>query len=69
MGMEQVWLLPAIPAGVFVVLTLFNRFIPRNGDFLAVLGMAAVLVIALLAVFDFQGAFDGGGRLSPFPDV
>jgi len=60
MGMEQVWLLPAIPAGVFVVLTLFNRFIPRNGDFLAVLGMAAVLVIALLAVFDFQGAFDGG---------
>jgi len=60
MGMEQVWLLPAIPAGVFVVLALFNRVIPRRGDFLAVLGMAAVVVLALLAIIDFQGSFVEG---------
>ncbi len=66
MGMEQVWLLPAIPAGVFVLLTLFNRFIPRNGDFIAVLGMGAVVVLAVLAIVDFQGAFSGG-LFSPVP--
>ena len=60
MGMEQVWLLPAIPAGVFVVLALFNRALPHRGDFLAVLGMAAVLVLAVLAVVDFQGSFVDG---------
>ncbi|MEZ4501698.1 MAG: NADH-quinone oxidoreductase subunit L [Dehalococcoidia bacterium] len=60
MGMEQVWLLPAIPAGVFVVLALFNRVIPRRGDFIAVLGMATVVVLALLAVIDFQGSFVDG---------
>ena len=58
--MEQVWLLPAIPAAVFVVLALLNRFLPRRGDFLAVLGMAAVLGLAVLAIIDFQGAFRGG---------
>ncbi len=60
MTMEQVWLLPAIPAGVFVLLSLFNRFIPRRGDFIAVLGMGTVVVLAVLAVVDFQGAFHGG---------
>jgi NADH-quinone oxidoreductase subunit L len=60
MTMEQVWLLPAIPAAVFTVVALFNRFIPRRGDFLAVAGMAAVLVLAVLAIGDFQGAFHDG---------
>jgi NADH-quinone oxidoreductase subunit L len=60
MTMEHVWLLPAIPAAVFAVIALFNRFIPRRGDFLAVLGMGAVVVLSLLAIADFQGAFHNG---------
>jgi NADH-quinone oxidoreductase subunit L len=66
MTMEQVWLLPAIPAGVFVILALFNRFIPRRGDFLAVLGMALVVLLAVLAIVDFQGAFHDG-HFDPSP--
>ena len=29
-GMEQVWVLPAIPAALFVVLALLNPLIPRR---------------------------------------
>ena len=60
MGMEQAWLLPAIPAAVFVVVALFHRLIPRQGDFLAIFGMAAVTVLSLLTIIDFQ---DGGDNV------
>ncbi|MCC6237583.1 MAG: NADH-quinone oxidoreductase subunit L [Dehalococcoidia bacterium] len=66
MTMEQVWLLPAIPAGVFVILSLFNRVLPRRGDFVAVLGMGTVVVLAVLAIADFQGAFHDG-HFAPAP--
>ena len=59
-GMEHAWLLPAIPAAVFVVVALFHRIIPRQGDFLAILGMAAVTVLSLLTIIDFQ---DGGDNV------
>lgn len=57
--MEEVWVLPAIPFAVFLVLSLTSRFLPRNGDLLAVLGMAAVVVLVGFVLADFQGAFDG----------
>ncbi len=60
MGMEQVWLLPAIPAALFALLALFNRAMPRGGDGLAILGMLAVVVLGLLVLLDFQSAFEGG---------
>ena len=44
-GMEDVWILPAIPFAVFILVSFFGRLIPRNGDFIAVLGMAAVVVL------------------------
>lgn len=55
--MEEVWILPAIPFAVFVVLGLFGRILPRNGDLLAVLGMAAVVVLVGFVLVDFQDAF------------
>ena len=55
--MEEVWILPAIPFAVFVLVGLFGRLIPRNGDFLAVLGMAAVVVLVGFVLGDFQGDF------------
>ena len=60
MGMEQAWLLPAIPAAIFAVVALLNRFIPRRGDWIAILGMAAVVVLGLIVLLDFQSSFSGG---------
>ena len=60
MGMEQAWLLPAIPAAVFVVVALFHRLLPRQGDWVAIFGMAAVTVLSVFVIVDFQGAFSGG---------
>jgi NADH-quinone oxidoreductase subunit L len=57
--MDEVWILPAIPFVAFLVVGLFGRVIPRNGDFLAVLGMAAVVVLVGFVLGDFQGAFSG----------
>ncbi|MYE46261.1 MAG: NADH-quinone oxidoreductase subunit L, partial [Chloroflexi bacterium] len=58
--MEQVWLLPAIPAALFALLALFNRAMPRGGDGLAILGMAVVVVLGLLVTLDFQASFVDG---------
>ena len=55
--MEDVWILPAIPFAAFVLLGLVNRLIPRNGDFVAVLGMGVVVVLIGFVLADFQGAF------------
>ena len=60
MGMEQVWLLPAIPAVLFALMGLFNRLVPRRGDFIVIIGMATVVVLTLLVLLDFQGSFDAG---------
>ena len=67
MGMEQAWLLPAIPAALFVVVALFGRLIPRQGDWLIILGMAASVVVGALVMLDFQsfvtgGVFEPGGE-------
>ena len=59
MGMEQIWLLPAIPATLFVVVALFYSLLPRQGDWLVILGMATVTVLAALVIVDFQDAFTG----------
>ena len=45
MGAEQAWVLAAIPAGVFLVLALFGRALPRGGDYL---GIAAIALAAIL---------------------
>ena len=60
MGMEQAWLLPAIPAALFVVVALFGRVIPRQGDWLIILGMVATLVVGVAVILDFQQFFEGG---------
>ncbi|HJM88441.1 MAG TPA: NADH-quinone oxidoreductase subunit L [Dehalococcoidia bacterium] len=55
--MEQAWLLPAIPAALFVVIALFHRVMPRHGDWAAILGMVTVIGLSAAIVLDFQ---DGG---------
>ncbi len=60
MGMEQAWVLPAIPASLFVLIALFNRLMPRRGDFLAVLGMLVVVALVFVLMVDFTNSFEGG---------
>jgi len=60
MGMEQAWVLPAIPAALFVLIALLNPVLPRRGDFLAILGMATVVGLVGLVLLDFMDSFEGG---------
>ncbi len=67
MGMEQAWLIPALPAAAFVVLLLMGKYLPRGGDWLAIAAIAAsfglffpVLADVLDAVKDPE--FAGGGK-------
>ncbi|MGE3962378.1 MAG: NADH-quinone oxidoreductase subunit L [Dehalococcoidia bacterium] len=60
MGMEQAWVLPAIPASLFVLIGLFNGLMPRRGDFLAIFGMATVVVLVFVIMVDFAQSFEGG---------
>src|SRR3972149_7940621 len=68
MGMEQAWLIPAIPAAAFVVLLLFGKYLPRRGDWLAIGAATASFVLfffvlsALLDKLDGPSALGGPGR-------
>jgi NADH-quinone oxidoreductase subunit L len=42
---EHAWLLAAIPAGMFFLLALFGRYLPRGGDFLGVLATGSSFVL------------------------
>jgi hypothetical protein len=58
--MEQVWVLPAIPAVLFIILALFHPLLPRRGDFIAIAGMLVVLVLVVVMLVDFQRHFANG---------
>jgi NADH-quinone oxidoreductase subunit L len=62
--MEQVWLIPALPAAAFVVLLLFGKLLPRGGDFVAIGAIAAsfVLFFPVLADLLDQTEMVGGGK-------
>ena len=60
MGMEQAWLLPAIPIAAFIIVALFHRALPREGDWLIILGMAAVVGVSAAVIADFQDFFHDG---------
>ena len=39
MNMSDAWVLPLLPAAAFVVLALFGPYLPRKGDWLAILAI------------------------------
>ena len=59
-GMQQAWMIPAIPGVIFVIVALFNGLLPRRGDWLVILGGAAVVAIVFMILGDFQHAFVKG---------
>ena len=56
MGMSDAWVLPLLPAAAFVVLALFGPYLPRKGDWIAVLAIGAVFVLTLPIIADFTDA-------------
>jgi len=59
MGMEDAYLIPAIPAAAFVVLLLFGKYLPRGGDFIAILAIAASFALLFPVLIDFLDHADG----------
>ncbi len=53
MGAEQAWILAAIPGGMFLVLALFGRSLPRQGDYLGVLAILSSFVLYFFVLADF----------------
>ena len=67
MGMDDVWLIPAIPAAAFAILLLVGKYLPRRGDWLAIGAIAASFVIFFPILIDLLDKVDapdfaGGGR-------
>ena len=62
MGAEEAWLLAAIPAGIFLVLALFGRALPRGGDYLGIAAIATSFVLFFVVLGDF---LDTPGKLGP----
>ncbi len=59
-GMEEAWLLPAIPLGAFVVGALFHNYLPRQGDWIAVGAAVAAFVLFLFVAGDMFGQLPAG---------
>ncbi len=68
MGMEQAWLLPAIPLAAFVILLLAGPYLPRRGDWLAIAAIGASFILFfpmladLLDAMKHQPGFIGGDK-------
>jgi NADH-quinone oxidoreductase subunit L len=62
MGAEQAWLLAAVPAGMFLVLALLGRSMPRGGDVLGVLTTGTSFVLFFFVLADF---LDTPGKIGP----
>ncbi|MCH8009102.1 MAG: NADH-quinone oxidoreductase subunit L [Chloroflexi bacterium] len=56
MNMSDAWVLPLLPAAAFVVLALFGPYLPRKGDWLAILAIGAVFVLTFPIIADFTAA-------------
>ena len=52
-GADQAWLLPAIPAGAFILLVLLRNLLPRKGDWISVLAILASFVIFFPILISF----------------
>jgi len=62
MGAEDAWLLAAIPAGFFVLLSWFGRPMPRGGDYFGLISIGSSFVLFFFVLIDF---LDTPGKLGP----
>ena len=65
MGMEQAWLIPALPAASAAILILVGKYLPRRGDWLSVLAIFGSFVIFFFVLKDLTDALAAGGEFEP----
>src|SRR5438046_4442745 len=58
--MEEAWVLPALPAAGFVVLLILSPWLPRKGDWLAILLMAASFALVFPIAHDVATSIGRG---------
>src|SRR5512139_1765465 len=58
MGADYAWLLAGIPAGVFFLIAIFGRYLPRGGDYLGIAAIGASFVLFFFVLADFLGFYD-----------
>jgi NADH-quinone oxidoreductase subunit L len=61
MGMTDAWVLPLLPAGAFVLLLLFGPYLPRKGDWIAILAIGATFALVFPIIADFTDALAKAG--------
>jgi NADH-quinone oxidoreductase subunit L len=61
-GMSDAWLIPVLPAAAFVVLVLFGNYLPRKGDWLAILAIFGSFVLFFFVAHDLTGALARTGE-------
>ena len=59
--MDDAWVLPALPVAAFVILLLVSQYLPRRGDYIAILAMAASFVLVFPIAADMADAIGEGG--------
>ncbi len=62
MGAEEAWLLAAVPAGMFLVIAILGRYLPRGGDYLGVAAILSSFLLFFVVLVDF---LDTPGKLGP----
>ena len=60
--MSEAWLLPVLPGAAFVVLVLFGNYLPRKGDWLAILAIFGSFVLFFLVAADLTDALARTGE-------
>jgi len=61
-GMSEAWLLPVLPGAAFVVLVLFGNYLPRKGDWLAILAILGSFVLFFPVAADLTDALAERGH-------
>jgi len=60
--MSDAWLLPVLPGAAFVVLVLVGNYLPRKGDWLAIIAIFGSFVLYFPIAADLTGALAGAGE-------
>ncbi|MEX2238152.1 MAG: NADH-quinone oxidoreductase subunit L [Dehalococcoidia bacterium] len=63
--MEEAWIIPAIPAAVFAFMFFFRNLLPRQGDFVSVLGALASFVVFFFVLADALDGISLGEKIRP----
>ncbi len=60
--MSEAWLIPVLPSAAFVVLVLFGNYLPRKGDWLAILAIFGSFVLFFPILKDLTDALAAPGH-------